>query len=154
MSNFTLEGLNAVTKLAFLVFIPFKYVTVLGALFGIEYRRRDYLQESGSFALTALGGIMYLVRFIQWYQQKKQMKTVDRETVPPAPLVFHPNENKGIEDRLDVCGLCLKQPNKPAAIPTGRVYCLSCIKNFVAKHSKCPASGIEIGMNDIIPLLL
>jgi hypothetical protein len=88
---------------------------------------------------------MLLLRFAEWYKQhgvSAQLRTEEEETdnsalKPPELPVERPEIEKGI------CGVCKSEFKSPTVfLPSGIVYCFTCIYQHLEKQASCPVTKI------------
>lgn len=46
------------------------------------------------------------------------------------------------------CPLCEKKRVNSTALPSGYVFCYTCLFKYVEIHAKCPITRIEVGLQD------
>ncbi|KAJ1501116.1 ubiquitin-protein ligase peroxin 12 [Coelomomyces lativittatus] len=69
--------------------------------------------------------------------------------IPPPPpfLAAHPQGQK--PGPKGICSLCKKKICNPACLPTGYVFCYTCIHPWIQTHLKCPITLKAMSMNEI-----
>ncbi|GAB5364311.1 hypothetical protein AAMO2058_000958500 [Amorphochlora amoebiformis] len=85
---------------------------------------------------------VFAIRFLQWwYSPENQQRTVRPSVVPPPPPRSLPHP-KGLETPEDKskCPICLRTRVNAALLPSGYVFCYTCIFNHLQTHAKCPVT--------------
>ncbi|RKO95534.1 hypothetical protein CAUPRSCDRAFT_12768 [Caulochytrium protostelioides] len=94
-------------------------------------------------------GIM-IYRFLEWWQTSELAQgPADPIPPPPPPLAPHP---KGVAVPEDprACPLCGAAPRvTPAALPSGYVFCYTCIVPSLQEHRRCPVTWAPMDVSAV-----
>lgn len=145
---------NATLKLLY-VFFQFSSPSLMMLLAGIRYVRDDSKATATNWRpFSLLGGVMLAIRFIQWWQENSEALSKDQRGDIPAPVSFLPA--KGIPDNTSRCPICLGMLKRPIALPSGRVFCTSCLEvnDTFQKEGKCPVTLTVINKKFLRPLFV
>ncbi|KAJ3232085.1 ubiquitin-protein ligase peroxin 12 [Chytriomyces hyalinus] len=105
------------------------------------------LQKSTSLASTyVIPAAIFGFRFMEWWYASEYHKLAQsQEPIPPPPESMMPSPD-GIPLPSDpsLCPLCVSEVKNPALLPSGYVYCYTCIYKHVEKHNECPVSKLRV----------
>lgn len=132
-SNLILKLLYMYTKIA--------SPSICMLLAGIGYKRQQNSEQS-TF-LTPLATLIYILRFMQWWQEEGQQALKRNQEIPTAPTDFpnhHPSS--GLVDVPGKCPICWDIPKKPVSLTSGRVFCEKCLllNKVYTEERCCPVS--------------
>lgn len=133
--------------------------SLLTLLMGIKFGRPPPGNSTWN-TLTPLAALMFIIRFIQWWQENMQAQAARRlalrKTIPP-PLDFPPAHPQGLPDTLaGHCPHCKSKPITPVALSTGRVFCKECLEKDLVfiKENKCPVTWKTLKEWQVRPLFI
>jgi len=94
---------------------------------------------------------VFLIRFLQWwYSPDNAQRQVRPKAAPPPPPKArrHP---KGVRVPSDSrkCPLCYRTRVNAALLPSGFVFCYTCIFNHLKTHGSCPVTRRPCRMEDL-----
>ncbi|OBZ91502.1 Peroxisome assembly protein 12 [Choanephora cucurbitarum] len=93
---------------------------------------------------------IFFFKFLEWwysseFSRNNTSQEGDEKIIPP-PEKIKPDPN-GIELPVtpNTCPLCKTNPiNNPTALPSGYVFCYTCVYHHVQEHGRCPVSLIKV----------
>ena len=100
--------------------------------------------------------MLIALKAIDWYLQSDSMTSVSQQQIyVPSPPNALDNPRGYIQtNSIDKgkCPLCQNIHQNPCASTGGYVFCYSCLTNAIRRTPKCPVTGIDCKMEDIIKL--
>lgn len=116
----------------------------------IRYCRRDAQGGSDySMLLSPLGGLMFVLRFIQWWRENSRDLYAKASETPPAPVKMLQEHDKSIELTIKRgnCPICKQSLSQPIALVSGMVFCKACLYNHAAftEEGRCPMTSLPVG---------
>lgn len=110
------------------------------------------LKNIADYAKWSLLLSIFVFKFLEWWYspQNKANQSV-KLPVPPAPLSIPPHTNSGVQLPADksMCSLCNNQRVNPACIPSGYVFCYTCVHSYVNTHQQCPVTLMSCNVDMI-----
>lgn len=154
--------INIVMKLLFMFKDRFYYPSIISYISGAGYSRSIYEkggEESWSSIISPVATLMYVIRFAEWWRwrsmREKGASEEDAMIIPLAPVnAYPPDKCAPFKDSPGLCPLCSLKPNKPATIPSGRIFCEDCIRSHLQNYGKCPVTEITVQESQIRTLFL
>jgi len=94
---------------------------------------------------------VFFIRFLQWWYSPENQQNNVRPTIAPPPpprAIPHP---EGVEIPVDKakCPLCLRNRVNSAMLPSGFVFCYTCIFNHLKDEGTCPVTLRPCRMEDL-----
>ncbi|CAG8673615.1 3160_t:CDS:2, partial [Paraglomus occultum] len=84
---------------------------------------------------------IFFYKFLEWWYSSDYAKRIAGDStvnVPPPEKIEPDPEGLSIPDTPNTCPLCTDELKNPTALPSGYVFCYSCIYPYVEEHGKCP----------------
>lgn len=153
------EGLNFLLKTLY-VFSGQTSANAVMAASGLGYDRVHPAAKERATGLSGfplLATLMFALRFVQWWREQSLLHPAAGPATAalPAPLDYPPKHcDSTVCDVWGACPLCGSAMDKPAAIPTGRVFCEPCISRHLAQHHRCPITFVPVESSEIRPLFI
>jgi hypothetical protein len=95
---------------------------------------------------------IFFFKFLEWwYADNTKGSVTSEEPLPPPPEPPKVEPLRGLqlpEDR-SLCPICNKPRVNPAMLPTGFVFCYTCIHPHVQEHGTCPVTLIPTSTDKI-----
>jgi hypothetical protein len=93
----------------------------------------------------------FLFKFLDW-RFNQQIQT-EIKLSSNFSKINPPKLNK--KNVKNICPLCHKLINIPSFVPTSNsLYCFPCISDFVEKNGRCPATNLNLEINDVRKIYL
>lgn len=76
----------------------------------------------------------------------------DENTIPPPEKIKPDARATPVPAKPNTCPLCLSCPiNNPTALPSGYVFCYTCVYKYVEDYGRCPVTWtkVERGTQDL-----
>eukprot|EP01006_Ploeotia_vitrea_P006104 TRINITY_DN12281_c0_g1_i1.p1 TRINITY_DN12281_c0_g1~~TRINITY_DN12281_c0_g1_i1.p1 ORF type:complete len:330 (-),score=36.28 TRINITY_DN12281_c0_g1_i1:10-999(-) len=133
------------------IFKKSKYYSLLLWFRGITLHRltmkdMQTWQQDGGMKLMNGSRLAMLVAFIlwsvgEWWWAPKKKEGDTNDPIPPPPP--KPKVVRGLPIDDSLCKQCLKpMVNATQCVPSGFVFCYTCIQSYVSEHHKCPVTNI------------
>ena len=93
---------------------------------------------------------VFFFNFLEWwYRDTNKTGMSEQEPVPPPPEPPRVNMSEvKLEDR-NLCPICKKARVNPAMLPSGFVFCYTCIHPYVQEHERCPVTRMPYTVDRI-----
>ncbi|CAG8536999.1 523_t:CDS:2 [Paraglomus brasilianum] len=95
---------------------------------------------------------IFFYKFLEWWYSSDYAKRIAGDStvnVPPPERIEPDPEGIGIPDTPNTCPLCIDELKNPTALPSGYVFCYSCIYPYVEEHGKCPVTLIKVDIEEL-----
>ncbi|KAG1351442.1 hypothetical protein G6F62_002976 [Rhizopus arrhizus] len=95
---------------------------------------------------------IFFFKFLEWWYSSEFSRSNtfsqgenDENTVPPPEKIKpHPNGTT-VPNKPNTCPLCLNNPiNNPTAMPSGYVFCYTCVYHYLQENGRCPVTWIRV----------
>ncbi|KAH7100541.1 Pex12 amino terminal region-domain-containing protein [Auriculariales sp. MPI-PUGE-AT-0066] len=109
---------------------------------------------------VALPLAIFFVRFLEWWyspQSPARALSVPQQgpvVPPPALLPPHPQGVPFDPTAYGVCPLCQRQLANATALPSGYVYCYTCLHAHVEKRGTCPVTLMPADLSQLRKILV
>mmetsp|Transcript_20549 Transcript_20549/g.39638 ORF Transcript_20549/g.39638 Transcript_20549/m.39638 type:complete len:362 (-) Transcript_20549:232-1317(-) len=114
-------------------------VSIAARVFALISRMGSFVADNAKWAVY-LG--VFLIRFLQWWYSPENQQRNEAPLAtppPPPPAVKHPRGVAIPEDKSK-CPLCLRSRVNAALLPSGFVFCYTCVFNHLKDHGTCPVT--------------
>jgi peroxin-12 len=103
---------------------------------------------------SCLSAGAFFIQFLDYYYAREGSVTGNLIRLPKPPAPHSSLYSRVKVNRLkDFCLLCNERRENDTVLSTsGYIYCYPCIKAFVARNKKCPATGIPSSQEHLIRL--
>ncbi|CAG8823898.1 22266_t:CDS:2, partial [Racocetra persica] len=79
----------------------------------------------------------------------KRLNGGDGVDIQPPDIILPDPRGIPLPESPNICPLCVSQLMNPTAIPSGYVFCYTCIFHYVEEFNRCPITLIKIGTDEL-----
>lgn len=95
---------------------------------------------------------IFFFKFLEWwYADNNKGSITQQDPIPPPPIppTVAPNNSISLPPERSQCPICKKSRVNPAMIPSGFVFCYTCIHPYVQEHGTCPVTNMPTSVDKI-----
>ncbi|KAG9307200.1 hypothetical protein G9A89_017028 [Geosiphon pyriformis] len=104
------------------------------------------LSRGFDFLKTLLPMSILFFKFLEWWYSSEYSRRPGGETgieVPPPERIMPDPNGIPLPSTLNTCALCSNKLTNPTALPSGYVFCYTCIYRYVEDYGCCPITLIK-----------
>lgn len=102
------------------------------------------------FSKYLLPMAVFFFNFLEWwYRDANKSGVTEQEPLPPPPEPPRINLSEVKLDDRNLCPICQKTRVNPAMLPSGFVFCYTCIHPYVQEHKMCPVTRMPFPVERI-----
>ncbi|RHZ59980.1 hypothetical protein Glove_360g37 [Diversispora epigaea] len=110
------------------------------------------LSRGFDFLKILLPMSIFFFKFLEWWYSSEFSKRASGDNdieMPPPDMI--PPDSRGIPlpESTNICPLCTNNLANPTAIPSGYVFCYTCIHHHVEEFGCCPITLIKINIDEL-----
>ncbi|CAG8560328.1 8192_t:CDS:2 [Cetraspora pellucida] len=111
----------------------------------VLYRGLDFLK-------ILLPMLIFFFKFLEWWYSSefsKRLSGGDGVDIQPPDIILPDPRGIPLPESSNICPLCVSQLTNPTAIPSGYVFCYTCIFHYVEEFNRCPVTLIKIRTDEL-----
>ncbi|CAG8461434.1 4298_t:CDS:2 [Diversispora eburnea] len=116
-----------------------------------RYLLSTILSRGFNFLKILLPMSIFFFKFLEWWYSSEFSKRAggDDIEIPPPDMISPDLRGIPLPESTNICPLCTDNLANPTAIPSGYVFCYTCIHHHVEEFGCCPVTLIKINIDEL-----